>query len=78
MPGGKSEGSKTEWKTEVTFPVLREITMVAAVSAPLRTTREEASTVIGGCSESAPVFGGVVAGVGYGWNASKVDIVAVL
>ena len=46
---GKLEGCRTEWKTDIIFPVFREMTIVAAVSRPETTAREEASTVIEGC-----------------------------
>ena len=49
VPAGKLEGCRTEWKTDVIFPVFCEITIVAAVSRPETTAREEASTVIEGC-----------------------------
>ena len=49
MPAGKLEGCRTEWKTDVILPVLCEMTIVAAVSRPETTAREEASTVIEGC-----------------------------
>ena len=49
VPAGKLEGCRTEWKTDVILPVLCERTIVAAVSRPETTAREEASTVIEGC-----------------------------
>ena len=48
VPAGKLEGCRTEWKTDMIFPVFCEITIVAAVSRPETTAREEASTVIEG------------------------------
>lgn len=71
VPGGKAVGGRTEWKTEVTLPVVREMTIVAAVRRPeimarveARTMREEAG--------SAPVARaevGVGAGAGAGAGA---------
>ena len=49
VPAGKLEGCRTEWKTDMIFPVFCEITIVAAVSRPETTARQEASTVIEGC-----------------------------
>ena len=49
VPAGKLEGCRTEWKTDVILPVLCETTIVAAVSRPETTARDEASTVIKGC-----------------------------
>ena len=49
VPAGKLEGCRMEWKTDVILPVLCEMTIVAAVSRPETTAREEASTVIEGC-----------------------------
>ena len=46
---GKLEGCRTEWKTDIIFPVFCETTIVAAVSRPEITAREEASTVIEVC-----------------------------
>ena len=48
VPGGKSSCGNTEWNIEVTLPVLVEMTMVASVSRPDITAREDARTVIGG------------------------------
>jgi len=53
------------------------MTIVAAVSLPSITAREEARTVMGGCVVGDSVPGGVVAGVGYGWIAFTVDMIAV-
>lgn len=53
------------------------MTIVAAVSLPSTTAREEARTAMGGCVIGDSVHGGVVAGVGYGWIAFTVDIIAV-
>lgn len=58
---GKLEGGRTEWKTEVIFPVLREMTNVAAVSSPDTMAREEVRTVIGGCCAVDMVSGFSVA-----------------
>lgn len=76
MPGGKSEAGSTEWKIEVILPVCWDMTIVAAVSRPSMTARDEARTVIRGCMAGGPKSGGVVAGVGYGWIVSDIDMVA--
>jgi len=47
VPGGKSDAGRTEWKIDVTFPVVFEMTMVASVKWPETTAREEARTVMG-------------------------------
>ena len=60
VPAGKLEGCRTEWKTDVILPVLCEMTIVAAVSRPETTAREEARTVMEGCcvTDIALVFKG--------------------
>lgn len=54
-------GGRTEWKTEVTLPVLREMTIVAAVRRPEIMARVEARTVReGGRVVSVGMEAGVV------------------
>lgn len=55
-----------EWKIDVIFPVVREMTIVAEVSRPETTAREEVKTVMAGWFEDkfARPFGGDGVGVG--------------
>ena len=59
MLGGNDEIGRTELKTDVTFPVAREMTMVAEVSRPEIIALEEASTVI-----ASPVDPGLITPIG--------------
>ena len=59
----------TESNVAVILPVALEITIVAAVSLPDVTARDEATTEIGGPSLPADwPLEGERGGVGYGWN----------
>ena len=47
VPKGKLVAGRTEWKMDMIFPELREMTIVAAVSAPATTALDDTSTVMG-------------------------------
>lgn len=71
VPDGNDEGGKTESKTETIFPVMVDITIVAAWSWPSTTARDEASTVMFDALTSAtdrasPIVCGVLVPVAYG------------
>ena len=74
VPAGNEEARRTEWNIEVTLPVVKEMTMVAAESLSPITARDETSTVISEafvvesswrpssmeCKESVPVAKGAM------------------
>lgn len=47
VPGGKEERGRTAWVMDTIFPVCGDMVIVAGVSTPETTAREEAITVIG-------------------------------
>lgn len=77
VPVGNDEGGRTESKTETILPVMVDMTIVAAVSWPSTTARDEARTVISDALTSAtdlasPIVCGVSVPVAKGaimlWN----------
>lgn len=58
------EAGRTEWKTDVIFPVCKEMTMVADVRRPDMTALEEAKTEIVGDVRLTAPLGGDRGGVG--------------